>query len=135
MLPATKASHEGIAYLLGVCARGTTLAVAAIRPEAKTTRGSFEVSSLAMARVVRAAADVGLQTVGQVHTHPGAAYHSDGDVEGTHITYDGFVSIVLPDYGRRLPALEGMAAYIYRSGKGFSELTPSNISIVTARIS
>ncbi|HNP37743.1 MAG TPA: Mov34/MPN/PAD-1 family protein [Woeseiaceae bacterium] len=126
--------HEGIAYLLGQTDGTTTIVVAAIRPEATTTRGSFSVSAVAMAQVVRTATKAGLQVVGQVHTHPGEAYHSDGDVEGARIVYRGFVSIVLPDYGRWLPALDGAACYIFRGDAGFVEIALDNIGIVPARL-
>src|SRR5262245_40859733 len=95
----TAACHEGIVYLLGRTDGETTLAVTAVRPAARTTRGSFDVDSVAMARVVRSAADLTLHVVGQVHTHPGGAAHSDGDVAGARMKYPGYVSIVLPHYG------------------------------------
>jgi len=126
--------HEGIAYLLGQSNGTTTLAISAIRPDARTTRGSFTVASPAMAQVVRSAVKLGLQVVGQVHTHPGQAYHSDGDEDGTRIAYSGYVSIVLPDYGRHLPALDGVVAYMFRSIHGFVPLDPSRISIVPGRV-
>ena len=110
--------------MIGLTDGTTTLAVASIRPQAATTRGSFSVNAPAMAQVVRSATRAGLQLVGQVHTHPGKAYHSDGDVEGARIVYRGFVSIVLPDYGRRLPALEGAAMYMFRGESGFAEIPP-----------
>ena len=122
MEPEIEQGHEGIAYLLGQSDGTNTLAVAAIRPHAKTTRGSFAVASPAMARVVRSAVDCGLQLVGQVHTHPGRAYHSGGDEDGARIAYTGYVSIVLPDYGRRLPRLDGAAAYMFRTGAGLPRL-------------
>ncbi len=134
LLPETKRKHEGIAYLLGQTDGNTTLVIAAIRPKAKTTSGSFDVDLMAMARVVRAAADHSLQVVGQAHTHPGLAFHSHGDVSGARIAYSGFVSIVIPNYGRLLPSLEGAAFYYYRGGLGFSELNPSNITIVPGRL-
>ncbi|MCZ6772974.1 MAG: hypothetical protein O7G83_13495 [Proteobacteria bacterium] len=127
--------HEGVAYLFGLSGGTTALAVAAIRPRAQTTRGSFSVGAPAMAHVVRVAVGAGLQVVGQVHTHPGRAYHSDGDVQGARIVYDGFVSVVLPDFGRRLPALDGAAAYMFRSGTGFVELSVAQITIIPGRLS
>ena len=107
MEPEIKQGKEGIVYLLGQSDGTTTLIVSAIRPQAQTTRGSFFVSSLAMAQTVRAAVGFGLQVAGQVHTHPGEAYHSEGDEKGAHIAYDGYVSLVLPDYGRHLPRVGG----------------------------
>ena len=126
--------HEGIAYLLGRADTEVTLAVAAIRPEARTTRGSFEVGSAAMARVVRTASDCGLQVVGQVHSHPGDAFHSDGDVAGARIRYYGYVSIVVPEYGRRLPDLCGAACYVFVDGRGFVPFEAAAIAIVPGRM-
>jgi proteasome lid subunit RPN8/RPN11 len=91
--------HEGIAYL-GQTDGVTTTVLGAIRPEAVTTPGSFSISAAAAARAVRKINDIGLQLVGQIHSHPGGAYHSDGDETGARIAYGGFVSIVVPNYGR-----------------------------------
>jgi proteasome lid subunit RPN8/RPN11 len=126
--------HEGIAYLLGQSDGITTLAVAAVRPDAQTTRGSFHVGAPAMARVVRAAVDRGLQVVGQVHTHPGDAYHSDGDDEGARIAFTGYVSIVLPDYGRHLHALMGTTVFFFQAGKRFILLDPRSVTILPGKI-
>ncbi len=124
--------HEGIAYLFGQTDGATTIVVGAIRPDASTTMGSFNVTSVAMARVVRAATDAGLQVVGQIHTHPGQAYHSDGDEDGARIVYDGYVSIVVPEYGRRLPSFDGATIYFYRGG-AFSELTGKAVKITNGK--
>ena len=48
----------------------------------------------------------GLQVVGQLHTHPGEAHHSAGDLEGMRIRYPGYFSIVVPDYGSQLPSFK-----------------------------
>lgn len=128
MAPEIELGHEGIAYLLGLTNGVSTVIVGAIRPESHTTIGSFNVSSVAMARVVRAASNVGLQVVGQVHTHPGSAYHSGGDDDGARTAYDGYISIVVPGYGRELPSLLGAAIYSYRNHK-FSRLVAKALKI------
>jgi proteasome lid subunit RPN8/RPN11 len=122
--------HEGILYLLGQTDGHTTLAVAVCRPTAKTTRGSFHVEQLSMAKVVRIAAKLHLKVVGQLHTHPGAAYHSDGDIEGARIRYDGFCSIVLPNYGAQLPSFEGAATYFYRRDRDWLELNSDDFFVI-----
>lgn len=132
--PEIRRGHEGVAYLLGQTDGTVTLAVATVRPEAVTSPGSFAVSAPAMAKVVRTATKTGLQLVAQVHTHPGQAYHSDGDVEGARVVYGGFVSAVFPDYGRRLPALDGAAIYMFRSEASFVEVAPERIGIVPGRL-
>ncbi|WP_192250286.1 Mov34/MPN/PAD-1 family protein [Mesorhizobium caraganae] len=124
--------HEGIAYLLGRTDGAVTLAVAVFAPEARTTAGSFHVPPRAMVSCMQAAARFELQVVAQVHTHPGQAYHSDGDVEGAKIRYPGYGSLVLPDYGRFLPSLAGAAAYLWQKPHGWIELSDDDIIIIPA---
>jgi proteasome lid subunit RPN8/RPN11 len=135
LLHDTQRKHEGITYLLGRTNGSITLAVTATTPEAHTTHGSFEVSSVAMAQIVRSAAKLNLQVVAQVHTHPGDAFHSQGDEEGARNKYNGYVSIVLPNYGRNLPSLEGAAIYIYQDNQGFIQLHLDEVTIAPEIVS
>jgi len=128
--PETRKQHEGVAYLFGLTNGTVTLAASVFRPRARTSRGSFEVDTKAMAACVRAAARHRLQIVAQVHTHPAGAYHSDGDVEGARIRYPGYASIVLPDYGDRLPSLDGAAVYFFSRGGEWIDLKVSAVTIV-----
>lgn len=124
--------HEGIAYLLGRTDGVVTVAVAVFAPEARTTAGSFHVPARAMLACMQAAARFELQVVAQVHTHPGQAYHSDGDVEGAKIRYPGYASLVLPEYGRHLPSLSAAAAYLWQKPNGWIELSNDEIIIIPA---
>ena len=132
--PDKQKGHEGIAYLYGRTDGYTTVAVGAIRPNAITTKGSFSVTSVEMARLVREIRSRGLQLISQLHTHPGQAYHSDGDVEGLKLVCDGYVSVVLPNYGALLPTLQGAVFYVYRRGQGFQELDAASIKIIPERL-
>jgi len=134
LAPEIVGGQEGIVYLLGQSDGTTTVALAAIRPAAQVTRGSFMVGAPAMAKVVRAAVDRGLQVVGQVHTHPGDAFHSDGDDDGARIAFTGYVSVVLPDYGRHLPALTRAAAFFFQGGKGFVPLDAAAVTVLPGRV-
>lgn len=134
LAPEQQKGHEGIAYLLGRTDGTVTLAVTAFRPKAKTSPGSFFVEPRAMARCVRTAANLGLQIVAQVHTHPGAAYHSDGDVEGARIRYAGYASIVLPDYGKHLPHFDGAAIYISSHTDKWLELSPEDVTVIPGKL-
>jgi proteasome lid subunit RPN8/RPN11 len=125
--------HEGTAYLYGQTDGESTLVTGAIRPVAKTTAGSFNVTSVAMARIVRCVNECGLQLIGQAHSHPGAAFHSEGDDAGAKIAYKGFVSIVVPDYGVHLPSLERAAFYVFRDGQ-FYELHREGVKVVPRSI-
>ena len=133
--PEIKQDREGIVYMLGQSDGTTTLVVSIIRPQAQTTWGSFEVSSLAMAQVVRKSVSSGLHVVGQAHTHPVDAYHSKGDEEGARIAYKGYVSIVFPNYGRLLPELDGMAAYMFSHKSNFVPIDRDRIIIVSGEMS
>src|SRR3546814_9410358 len=84
LAPETARGHEGIVYLLGQTDGLTSIALSVFRPIARTTRGSFHVDTAAMRQVVEAANAHGLQVVGQLHTHPGEAFHSDGDRSEEH---------------------------------------------------
>jgi proteasome lid subunit RPN8/RPN11 len=130
--PEIQKGHEGIVYLFGRTDGIVTLAVSVFRPAAETTRGSFFVESRAMAAPVRLAARFGLQIVAQVHTHPGAAFHSDGDVAGAKIRYSGYSSLVIPSFGRNLPHLSGVAAYMFVRDERWVLLDPSSLVIVPA---
>ena len=134
MAPEIHHGREGIAYLLGLSDGTTTLAGSAIRPQAHTTRTSFTVASPSMAKVVRAAVRSGLHVVGQVHTHPGSAYHSHGDDRGAPIAHTGYISIVLPDYGRRLPLLDGAAAYVFGADGLFVPIELKRLHILPGHI-
>lgn len=130
ILPEIKVEHEGICYLLGLSNSISTHICSAIRPESITTPGSFEVGKLSMAKVVRKASKNNLHVVGQLHTHPRKAYHSQGDDSGASIAYNGFISIVVPDYGIHLPSLKGAAIYRYTKLGKFEQLTPSQVRII-----
>ena len=134
MAPEIQSGREGIAYLLGLSDGTTTLACSAIRPVARSTPTSFLVDSPAMATVVRAAVRCGLHVVGQVHTHPGRAYHSRGDETGAQIAYTGYISIVLPNYGRHLPGLDASAIYVFHSDGRFDRVNPEQLTIVPGQI-
>lgn len=124
--------HEGVVYLLGKADSASTLAVAAIHPAARTTRGSFNVDSVELAKVVRTAEDNALQVVGQLHTHPRMAFHSSGDVDGARIRYPGYVSIVVPDFGRDLPSLSAAVIFICDLEFAFRELYQDQMRVVPA---
>jgi len=122
--------HEGVCLLFGTTNETASVCMLAVRPEAKTTYGSFHISALEMARVVDIATDLRLQIVGQVHTHPKGAFHSDGDENGTNIRHAGFVSIVVPNYGALLPDFVGSAVYVFTAEHGWEQIPLDAIRIV-----
>lgn len=97
---------EGIVYFVGLTNGRTTTALYAMLPEVHSTPRSVDVSAPQIGKIIRSASDAGLQVVGQLHTHPADAYHSNGDLMGMHIRHPGYFSVVLPDYGTRLPSFK-----------------------------
>ena len=113
--------HEGIIYFIGLTTGTTSVALSGVFPQAVSTPGSFNVPTSEMRKVVRAATESGLQVVGQLHTHPGQAYHSDGDLKGMRNRYPGYFSIVVPKYGGYLPSFH-QAHTLMWTEIGFQEI-------------
>jgi len=63
----------------------------------------------------------------QVHSHPGEAFHSGGDDASAASFHPGYLSIVVPQYGRRRVNPADCAVVEWRSGR-FVELTPNEVS-------
>jgi proteasome lid subunit RPN8/RPN11 len=94
--------HEGVAYWAGRRTANEYFVTTCIVPEARTTPGSFETSSRSNAKVIMYLAQSGLELLGQVHSHPGSFVdHSDGDDERALMPFDGFLSVVVPQYARQ----------------------------------
>ena len=117
----TRQGHEGVIYFLGLTTGTTTVALWGMLPKTVSTPGSFDVSASEMRKVVQAASASGLQVVGQLHTHPGQAYHSDGDLEGMKNRYPGYFSIVVPQYGAYLPSFQEAHTLMW-TNDGFREV-------------
>ena len=113
--------HEGIVYFVGLTTGSTSLALCAMAPEVDATAGSVDVSALELGRVIRSAALAELQVVGQLHTHPSGAYHSDGDLEGMRIRHPGYFSIVVSNYGAQLPSFKDVHTLMW-TPEGFREV-------------
>ncbi len=130
LAPAVRRHHEGVALLLGCGEGAVKVALHCVRPVATTSAGSFEISAAEMARVIALAMRLDLEIVAQVHTHPCQAFHSAGDEEGARIRYDGYLSLVIPNYGGDLPDLAGSALYAYSATFGWEPVPLDAIQIV-----
>ena len=116
-----QSQHEGVIYFIGLTTGTNTVALSGVRPQAISTPGSFDVPASEMRKIVRVATDSGLQVVGQLHTHPRRAYHSDGDLEGMKNRYPGYFSIVASKYGASLPSFQ-QAHTLMWTNSGFQEV-------------
>lgn len=61
----------------------------------------------------------GLTLAAQVHSHPGAAYHSETDDAYPIVAVLGGVSIVIPDFGMRAFDLQDWAVYRLHASEGW----------------
>jgi hypothetical protein len=97
-------------------------------PNAKTTRGSFATSASDNARVVKKLVEHKLELYAQVHTHGSSSVeHSYGDIVGALMPYEGFLSIVVPHYGRNsMWPLYNCGVYRFEGGR-FVRLSPNEI--------
>lgn len=110
--------HEGIVYWGGVETPGGAVALTALSPTAATTWGSFQTEASANADVVLTLARHELSLVAQVHSHPGDwVGHSDGDDAGALVRFQGFWSLVVPQYARAgmLP-LQSVGIHLFEDG-------------------
>jgi hypothetical protein len=65
---------------------------------------------------------------GQVHTHPGNAFHSSTDETFPFSHKPGFFSIVVPNFGRRkLESLYGCEVFELKSGGSWRKLNQAEI--------
>jgi proteasome lid subunit RPN8/RPN11 len=94
--------HEGIVYWAGCRLDvNTYIVTTCIAPAARSGPGFFLTSAVSNAAVIAELSRNHLELLAQVHSHPGAyADHSDGDTRGALMPYEGFVSVVVPDYAR-----------------------------------
>jgi len=70
----------------------------------------------------------GLTLLAQLHSHPGAAYHSDTDDTFPIATAVGSLSLVIPDFARSPYALSECAVYRLTRSGGWASLSSDEVS-------
>src|SRR5438309_1630872 len=68
--------------------------------------GGYEIDSNWLGKFAARQATEGLIVRAQMHTHPGAAFHSSIDDRWPIVGTPGFISIVVPRFGREPIAIE-----------------------------
>jgi hypothetical protein len=101
LLAAGRSGSEG-----ALCWAGTPLGDAALVTTAIVFNGSrhyggVHVSSAQSGLLYEHCHTRGLTLFAQVHSHPGAAFHSPPDELLPHSPVRGFLSVVIPSFGRR----------------------------------
>ena len=73
-----------------------------------------------------------LTLLSQIHSHPGAAYHSDTDDAFPIVAVNGGLSIVIPDFGFHDISIKHWAVYRLIPNKGWVELDDRQVeSLIT----
>lgn len=65
--------------------------------------------------------------IAQIHSHPGAAYHSETDDLYPIVTTVGALSLVVPDFARAPFELDNCAVYRLFSDRGWVELSGTEV--------
>lgn len=94
-----------------------------VHPTHRAHAGGFQVDSAWLNSFWLALADTGSGVRIQVHTHPGAAFHSDTDDEFPIVHTVGFLSLVIPNFG--LGPVDFAGAYLAEIGENGSWLEVS----------
>lgn len=76
-----------------------SLVTEAVHPEHHAHRGGFVLDDAWISRFWLRLADRGEGIRAQVHTHPGEAFHSTTDDAWPVVHLEGFLSLVIPDFG------------------------------------
>jgi hypothetical protein len=93
--------HEGFILWPGIVnGRGLAVVTTAWIPAAQTHEGFARTHTEGMVAFVQAVHEEGWALLAQVHTHPGDAFHSPIDDRYPASGRDGFLSIVIPSFGR-----------------------------------
>lgn len=120
--------HEGVVFWGGVEDGTRSVVLSAFSPTAVTTWGSFRTDTAANTALTLALARQGLALVGQVHSHPGRGVdHSHGDDEGAVVRFEGFWSVVVPDYAKAGVSLSDCGVHLFCAG-AFHRLTPEAVA-------
>lgn len=106
--------HEGYLFWAGGVAGDAAYVTTCVYPTANARHGGVKVPLDKMTEINRELYDRDLLLLAQVHSHPGIARHSSVDEEKAASFHEGFVSIVVPDFGETpVYDLRDCGVYIY----------------------
>jgi hypothetical protein len=101
-----------------------------VHPSHRSSRTSYEVDEQWLNEFCFALGRQARTIQAQVHTHPGEAFHSTCDDLGAVAAHDGFLSIVVPDFGMRGGLIDARAYHITASGWQSVSLFQDAVGIV-----
>lgn len=78
-----------------------------VHPDHSASPAGFQLDDAWLNRFWRELADTGEGVRAQIHTHPGAAYHSTIDDEFPILSVPGFLSLVIPRFAQGPASSDG----------------------------
>jgi hypothetical protein len=129
---------EGFALWAGVLEDTTFYVRETIIPRQtahSTSEGVYvTVDQAEMRRIGRWLYDNGLRLVAQLHSHPGAAYHSDTDDALPIVATVGALSLVIPNFAREVFDLKRCATYRFLPNGGWTIVSTTEASLIISVI-
>jgi proteasome lid subunit RPN8/RPN11 len=92
--------HEGVVLWLGSRDGDRIRVREVLRPQQEARSDWFRIPSHSMAAIMARLRNENLMIAAQVHSHPGAAFHSRADDEWAIVRHVGALSLVLPTFAR-----------------------------------
>lgn len=94
--------HEGIVLWLGHRGRDLSPVKLAYEPIHTADIDYFHIPPEGMRALMKQLGDHDVSVLAQVHTHPGAAFHSEADDKWAIVRHKGALSLVLPNFARNI---------------------------------
>lgn len=128
---AGKRQEECVVLWIGRRLDGDILIEQTYRPEQKAGMDFFEIPRSSMQALLQ---DLRLSrsiVAAQIHTHPGAAFHSQADDSWAIVRHEGALSLVLPNFALRTNAesfLSQVAVFRLNSANEWAEVPAAQLS-------
>ncbi len=125
---AKNSRSEGVVYWFGFEFGEAAVVTTLVVPDAETSWGCIRTSPQANAEALSAIIGTPLILLGQAHSHPGdGVRHSETDDRETFASFDGAISVVVPNFGREKINLETCGIHRHTDG-AFQYIKPSEIA-------
>lgn len=119
---------EAYVFWAGAVADGEAYVTTCVYPTANARHGGVKVPLQKMTEINLELRDRDQLVLAQVHSHPGVARHSPVDEEKAVSFHEGFVSIVVPDFGETpVHDLRDCGVYVYTADDGWRLLKDDEI--------
>jgi hypothetical protein len=106
--------HECVAFWTGQTLNDVVDST--VHPEHASSAASYRVDDDWLNRFWFSLHEQRRRILAQVHTHPGAAFHSTSDDEGAIGVHPGFLSIVIPQFAANRSLLDACAYRMTNAG-------------------